>query len=437
MPQLLDTRSEAAWVGVQSEEGTPGAIQKRLQKVGGSMEFKPTDGSAAHSDGERYTDAEDFRDTQIGEGSPAAKLQPGPTALLVASHLGEESVSESAAGTGLYDHKATVAAASRPLTYQQRVGQAVGPVNQKYADCYQGSLRLEASSANKSGVITPAFVSIDDNAAEIFGTDPAVDFDTDPSLKHTDGEGRYTIDGEVFRGTSQWAVVFNDSITPRYGDSVKPTDIGFGGANIAIEGLTISLNEQGLAKWFEHIYGVTEPASGAVPLDTIPGLGSLGIDLRQGNQQRVKLTGSPTGGDFALLVGSRKTAPIASTATPAQVQSALEAIIGRGRVTCSGTALPGGTVIVVFRDSQPTMTKDAAGLTGGTSPDVSITDDGYYRGLKIEAPAVKWSFGSSPAGSVDGGNTEMAVGAELRNPDTGERITVTTRNGDSTSYLAV
>lgn len=97
--------------------------------------------------------------------------------------------------------------------------------------------------------------------------------------------------------------------------------------------------------------------------------------------QSVVLTGAPTGGTFTLTFGGNTTAGIAWNAAASAVQTALNALasIGANGVTCSGGPLPATPVLVEFTGAslkdanQATMTFSGAGLTGGSSPNVSVT----------------------------------------------------------------
>jgi len=107
--------------------------------------------------------------------------------------------------------------------------------------------------------------------------------------------------------------------------------------------------------------------------------------------QSVSISGAPTGGTFTLTFGGQTTAGIAYNATAAQVQSALEALssIGSGNVSCSGGALPGSAVSVTFQGTlgntdHPLMTANSAGLTGGTSPTVTVTQTTAGSGSIVE-----------------------------------------------------
>ena len=96
--------------------------------------------------------------------------------------------------------------------------------------------------------------------------------------------------------------------------------------------------------------------------------------------QTVTITGTPTGGTYTLTFSGQTTAGIPYNATAAQVKAALEALsnINVGDVLVSGGPHPGTAVVVAFAGQylgadQPQMTASAAGLTGGTSPAVTVT----------------------------------------------------------------
>jgi len=96
--------------------------------------------------------------------------------------------------------------------------------------------------------------------------------------------------------------------------------------------------------------------------------------------QQAAVTGGPTGGTFTLTFDGQTTAGIVYNATASAVQSALEALsnIAVGDVTVTGGPLPGTAVTISFGGAYdgvnvPQMTASSAGLTGGTSPTVTVT----------------------------------------------------------------
>ena len=93
--------------------------------------------------------------------------------------------------------------------------------------------------------------------------------------------------------------------------------------------------------------------------------------------QTVTIGGAPTGGTFTLTFKTKTTAGIAFDALGAAVQTALEALtsVGAGNVTVTGAA--GGPYTVTFggtlaNTDVPQMSANAGGLTGGTSPTVTV-----------------------------------------------------------------
>lgn len=94
--------------------------------------------------------------------------------------------------------------------------------------------------------------------------------------------------------------------------------------------------------------------------------------------QTVTITGTPTGGTFTLTFDGQTTAPIAYNATNTDVDTALEALsnLEPGDVAVTGGPGPGTPFTVTFLGSLgnvPQMTASGAGLTGGTSPTVTVT----------------------------------------------------------------
>ena len=91
----------------------------------------------------------------------------------------------------------------------------------------------------------------------------------------------------------------------------------------------------------------------------------------------ISLTGSPSGGTFTLTYGGHTTTGIAWNATAATVQGALAALSSIGTGNVSVPALDGGPWKVTFQGSliaadPTTITASGAGLTGGTTPSVTV-----------------------------------------------------------------
>ena len=108
------------------------------------------------------------------------------------------------------------------------------------------------------------------------------------------------------------------------------------------------------------------------------GNGYLEVTANSNAVQTVTITGAPTGGTFTLTYDGQTTAGIAFDASAATVQAALAALssIGVGNVTVTGVS--GGPYTVTFQGALGSqtiaaMTSSAIGLTGGTTPGVTVT----------------------------------------------------------------
>lgn len=132
---------------------------------------------------------------------------------------------------------------------------------------------------------------------------------------------------------------------------------------------------------------------------TIKTNGTSGADV-----QTVSISGTPTGGTFPLEFSGKIAAGIPYNATASQVQTALQALstIGSGNVTCTGGPLPGTAVVCTFAGSlasgqQPLMNTGSGGLTGGSSPTVSVahTTPGLPTQTITLQPGVPLSWGVS------------------------------------------
>jgi hypothetical protein len=310
----LESRNEGVWVAAQTGRGAGGAPAsgKRLRKVGGDLNVARADGSEQYSDAQRFPDATDFVDTIVGNGNPVAQATPDVVGYLAWLMCGQETVT----GTeDPYEHVATPAASGLWSKWWKRAGGSI-VLRQILADCRLTSLRIEGSSANKVVKVTPTFISL--KAGEVFTADPVpVTLDEIP-LSYTEGEGRFEIDGEVYRGHSAFAIVINDGVAPWYGDAVVPEDVIFGTASVDLEGITILVNQQGLERYNAQIYGDATPAAGTMPLRTIPALGSYVVDLQRGADRQLKIevpgvkwssdlaiAGNPGGGPVELALAGQ------------------------------------------------------------------------------------------------------------------------------------
>jgi hypothetical protein len=84
------------------------------------------------------------------------------------------------------------------------------------------------------------------------------------------------------------------------------------------------------------------------------------------------ITGTPTGGTVTLTVDGQATAPIAFNAANAAIEDALEKLSGVADVTVTGGVWPANTKTIVFKE-RVIMTGSGAGLTGGSTPSITVT----------------------------------------------------------------
>lgn len=144
-------------------------------------------------------------------------------------------------------------------------------------------------------------------------------------------------------------------------------------------------------------------AEGAYTRGTI-----LGEIIGNNEGQSATITGSPTGGTFTLTFGGQTTTAIAYNATAAAVQAALEALssIGSDGVTVSGSA--GGPYTITFKNqlgyqNVAALTASGAGLTGGTSPGVTIAT------VTAGSSGTRGTFKAYSSSAVDGSQLAKAI----------------------------
>lgn len=138
------------------------------------------------------------------------------------------------------------------------------------------------------------------------------------------------------------------------------------------------------------------------PLDSVvisdagyPGSGDF--VAATGEVQSVTVTGGPTGGTFTLTYSGQTTGTIAFNAAASVVQTALIALsnLNPGDVTVSGAN--GGPYSVSFAadlGNPPQMTASGAGLTGGTTPGVTVATTTPFAAASTEAGT--WAYATGP-----------------------------------------
>jgi len=121
-----------------------------------------------------------------------------------------------------------------------------------------------------------------------------------------------------------------------------------------------------------------------------------------GNQTGT-ITGAPTGGTFTLTYKGQTTGNIAYNATGATVNTAFQ-LLSTVSTNCTVTGSAGGPYTFAFSGALATdttaITASGAGLTGGTSPTITITQTQIYNTFQHDM-ALK--FGKPTAFSDDSG----------------------------------
>lgn len=150
--------------------------------------------------------------------------------------------------------------------------------------------------------------------------------------------------------------------------------------------------------------------------------------------QSLQITGNPTGGTFTITVGGQVTSGIPFNANAATVQAALAALstVGAGNVQVTGGPGPDG--VVPFGPSNgpgqlyyiayvgslggaavQTTTSSGSGLTGGSSPGVTITSlvTGGVAVSDGRATPVGFLFDTTQVGHIGFQRTPPTIGAPL------------------------
>lgn len=404
----------------QAAKGTAASTAFRLGRwAGGDAEVNREDGSENYIDANRFNSSQDFVDTIVGNGNPILQGQAGVTGSLAYLFLGQESVDSPPANSPI-THTSTPAASAFWSTWWKSVGATVVS-KKKFYDCRMTSLRLEASAASKVLKVTPTWFAL---GQETYVTDPTGVEEVGEPLVYTEAVGTFKIDGAVFKGHSSFAVQLNDNVTPWYGDDVTPHDVIFGLGNIVVEGITILVDQAGLERYNQQIYGVINPPAGTAPLKGIPALGSYEFTMQRGSvYQHSKTSGT---GSFTYTVSGQTTTSLPDSSTAAQVQAALEALstVGSGQVSVTGGPISGTPYVITFRRAGVVVTKTDTTIV------TALTSLGVSRQVKVLLPSVKWSPDLAIPASPDGGPVELSMSAEARNDGVNPMISIITKSAD-------
>lgn len=269
----LEPQVNALWVAKQSAKGSPVAgvaATKRMVQVGGNLEIARADGNERYSDGStRFGSATDFIDTLSGGGDPVIQSHPDQLAYLCWLFFGQETV------TGVADpwtHVFTPGSVG-PFysTWWKRVGQAVGPVRQKFNDVLISQLVIDGSQGQKVLHATPSLLCLD--PGEVMTTDPSPGLPTTDPLLFTEAQGVTTIDTIAYKVNS-FQLSMNEDRSLWYGDDVRAADAFPGTPTITIA-VTLLVDSTGLAEYYKRYYGTATPAVNAKPTRYPDALGAF------------------------------------------------------------------------------------------------------------------------------------------------------------------
>lgn len=194
--------------------------------------------------------------------------------------------------------------------------------------------------------------------AKIPGDDQAAD----STLTFYEDDTVSTLEETLAKGTTGFIIIL------RKGDLPASKSMDVYPVRVASKSSAITVDNES-AKWMAKFSITDTPVLDA----EVPAAGTDEV-------QTVTVTGTPTGGTYTLTFDSQTTSGIAFDATASAVQTALEGLsnIDSGDVVCAGGPHPDTAVTVTFGGQYDgvdveQMTGDATGLTGGTTPDVTVT----------------------------------------------------------------
>jgi hypothetical protein len=291
------------------------------------------------------------------------------------------------------------------------------------------------SEAKRIAVKLPASVTYSKGAVlgEVVGTNEV------QSLALTTGGtlgGTYTLS---FGGVVTSAIAFNASAATVQAALEAVSTIGVN--NVAVTGTTPTTAGGTLTITFQNALG-KQNVQALVPdatslTGTTPGAaittGTAGTGTANEVQTIIK-TGTVTGGTFTITYSGQTTAAIAYDATPAAVQTALEALsnLGAGQIAVAGTA--NSVYILTFKGTLAGT--DVAAVTVGSG---SLTGGGNYGTVTVATAGSAGSNGTYKAflsSATDGSQVAKAVLEFDAATDASGNITLGTSNlgGDKQQF---
>jgi hypothetical protein len=224
-------------------------------------------------------------------------------------------------------------------------------------DLTDGIRSIDGWSLENQPIETPDMGST--FVSKIDGDDAAAD----SSLGFYEDNTLDDVETDLAKGTTGYIVIFSKGDVPAgKGMDVFPVKVASNSKAYSTDNEAAQINVQFVIT-DRPVFNQTVPAAGTDEVQT------------------VTITGSPTGGTYTLTFSGQTTSGIVYNATSSQVQTALEALsnIAPGDITCGGGPHPGTPITVTFGGGTydgtdvPQMTASAAGLTGGTSPAVTVS----------------------------------------------------------------
>lgn len=146
----------------------------------------------------------------------------------------------------------------------------------KHNDGRIGALTIEASTGAKVLRVTPNLLFGD--PGEVYTTDPTPAISSAPVMVFTEGEGGWTIDGQVFTGLTQFQMTLDLGLGFQFGDAVTPHDMARGNAGATLAA-TVLMDGDMLERWNTWVYGLAAPTAGTKPLKRVPPIGSYAINM--------------------------------------------------------------------------------------------------------------------------------------------------------------
>lgn len=308
---LQELQIYGLWAGKQTAKGSaPAVLGRRFKHVANAgMGLARADGEENYSDATQFPDAQDWIDSIQGNATPGVQATPDELAWLFWTMEGGETTAAVVGPPAKTKHTAI------PLPglghwhgWGTRKGSSVLQ-RHRHLDCQISQLEVGGSTGSKAIRATPTVLCLD--PMEVVAADPVAALPTKACLLYTDGTSRFTIDGTVFRGQSEFTLTINKDLAAQQADDVKMFDLSIGNAAVTV-GVTLFFDADGLAQWNKVVYGTSNPAAGAKP-QTIPGaLGAYAFDLRARDN-----TGAVNGDKAVLaLAGVRWAVPDAPEPNP-------------------------------------------------------------------------------------------------------------------------